>query len=697
MREILQNSNIVIVGGGKVCRAVLAIILGKNFINHKLSILGVADINDKAEGLVYAKERGIFTTTDYKDLFTIKGLNLIIELTGDNEVLEKLKKNKPAKVRLIDHLEAMSVWDFLQIEEERVRIKKDLKKYINEPERIKTEFDRFSEQLAKIVEERTRHLQTVEKELVERERALSQIIQGNTIPTFVINKDHIVTHWNIACEKLTGYKSDEIVGTNKQWLPFRAEERPIMADVIVDGMNEKEIKNYYGQKWSNSALIEGAYEAEEFFPNIGEKGKWLFFTAAPIKGSDGKTVGSIETLWDTTERKEAQEALQRAHDELEMRVEQRTAELKKVNEELRRSEEKYKTLFDSAPNPIFIMDRHSFSIIDVNTTAVDCYQQSREELLKKSFFDLLFEEDKELEEGLKKLTNNQCVFYPRRRHIRKGGEPFYVNIVACHAVHLGKENVIATTTDINETVEKEAQLVQASKLATLGTLASGMAHELTQPLNVIQVASDFFLKKIKKGEEISKDELSIMAEEIGSHVDRASKVIKHMREFARQSDLTRSELNINEPIKDVFKVMGQQLRVHQIGVELDLDPNVPHIMAEHNRLEQVFVNLVTNAMYAMDDKALRWRDKKWKKLLKIKSFPYDNKVVVTVSDTGKGIPTEIMDKIFEPFFTTREVGQGTGLGMSISYRIISDYGGTIEIESEVDKGTTFTLKFPAVE
>lgn len=693
----MQNSNIVIVGGGKVCRAVLAIILGKNFINHKLSILGVADINDKAEGLVYAKERGIFTTTDYKDLFTIKGLNLIIELTGDNEVLEKLKKNKPAKVRLIDHLEAMSVWDFLQIEEERVRIKKDLKKYINEPERIKTEFDRFSEQLAKIVEERTRHLQTVEKELVERERALSQIIQGNTIPTFVINKDHIVTHWNIACEKLTGYKSDEIVGTNKQWLPFRAEERPIMADVIVDGMNEKEIKNYYGQKWSNSALIEGAYEAEEFFPNIGEKGKWLFFTAAPIKGSDGKTVGSIETLWDTTERKEAQEALQRAHDELEMRVEQRTAELKKVNEELRRSEEKYKTLFDSAPNPIFIMDRHSFSIIDVNTTAVDCYQQSREELLKKSFFDLLFEEDKELEEGLKKLTNNQCVFYPRRRHIRKGGEPFYVNIVACHAVHLGKENVIATTTDINETVEKEAQLVQASKLATLGTLASGMAHELTQPLNVIQVASDFFLKKIKKGEEISKDELSIMAEEIGSHVDRASKVIKHMREFARQSDLTRSELNINEPIKDVFKVMGQQLRVHQIGVELDLDPNVPHIMAEHNRLEQVFVNLVTNAMYAMDDKALRWRDKKWKKLLKIKSFPYDNKVVVTVSDTGKGIPTEIMDKIFEPFFTTREVGQGTGLGMSISYRIISDYGGTIEIESEVDKGTTFTLKFPAVE
>ena len=697
MREILQNSNIVIVGGGRVCKAILAIVLGENFVNHKLNILGVADTNDKAEGLVYAKRKGLFTTENYKDLFTIKDLNIIIELTGDNEVLEKLKITKPAKVRLIDHFEAMSVWDFLQIEEERVRIKKDLGKYINEPERIKIEFDHFSQQLAKIVEERTRHLQTVEKELVERERALSQIIQGNTIPTFVINKDHIVTHWNSACEKLTGYKAEEIVGTNKQWLPFRGEERPIMADVVVDGMNEKETKKYYGHKWRNSALIEGAYEAEDFFPHIGEEGRWLFFTAAPIKSADGKTVGSIETLWDTTERKEAQEALQRAHDELEMRVEERTAELKKVNEELRRSEEKYKTLFDSAPNPIFIMNGQNFNIIDVNATALDCYQQSREGLLKKTFFDLLYEEDKDLEEDLNNLTDHQCVFYPRRRHIKKGGEPFYVNIVACHAKHMGMDSVIATTTDINENVEKEAQLVQASKLATLGTLASGMAHELTQPLNVIQVASDFFLKKLKKGQEISNDELSAMAEEIGNHVDRASNVIKHMREFARQSDLTRTEVNINEPIKDVFKVLGQQLRVHQISVELDLDPHLPYIMADHNRLEQVFINLVTNAMYAMDDKGLRWGNKKWKRLLTIKSFSYDDKVVVAVSDTGKGIPKKIIDKIFEPFFTTRKVGQGTGLGMSISYRIISDYGGTIEIESKVDKGTAFTLKFPCVE
>jgi len=334
MRDILHNSKVAIVGGGKVCKAILKIVFGKNF-PQKADILGVADIDEHAEGLVYARKKGIFTTLDYKDFYQFEGLNLIIELTGDDRVLNLIKSTKPAYVRLIDHFEAMSVWDFLQIEEERQRIKKKLREYIREPEQIQKQFGLFSQQLAKIVEDRTRHLQSVERELVERERALSQIIEGNTIPTFVINKEHIVTHWNRACEKLTGYKAEEIVGTNKQWLPFRPEERPIMADVIVDDMEEEEIEKYYGHSWRKSALIEGAYEAEEFFPHIGGAGKWLFFTAAPIRDANGETVGSIETLWDTTERREAREAQQRVCDELEEKRE----ELEQANTQLKRFDE----------------------------------------------------------------------------------------------------------------------------------------------------------------------------------------------------------------------------------------------------------------------------------------------------------------------------------------------------------------------
>jgi PAS domain S-box-containing protein len=141
------------------------------------------------------------------------------------------------------------------------------------------------------------------KELEEQEQTLSQIIEGSTTPTFVINRNHIVTHWNKALEKLTGYAADEMVGTNHHWQPFRKKARPIMADVILDQLETGEISQYYGTKWRPSPLVEGAYEAEEFFEHLGEKGRWLLFTAAPIKASDGTLIGAIETLWDTTEKK----------------------------------------------------------------------------------------------------------------------------------------------------------------------------------------------------------------------------------------------------------------------------------------------------------------------------------------------------------------------------------------------------------
>ena len=693
MKEILENSNIAIVGGGRVCKAILEIILGENLIGQRLSIAGVADINDEAEVLVYARDKGIFTTLDYRDLYKDKKLNLIIELTGDNSVLEELKATKPAEVRLIDHFEAMSVWDFLQIEEERVRIKRDLGKHLRKPEKIESEFELFSQQLAKIVEERTRHLQSVERELVERERALSQIIQGNTIPTFVINKDHLVTHWNRACERLTGYRAEEIVGTNKQWLPFRPKERPIMADVIVDAMEEDEIRRYYGDRWRKSALIEDAYEAEEFFPHIGEKGKWLFFTAAPIRGADGETVGSIETLWDTTERREAQEALQRARDDLEARVEERTAELRKLNEELRRSEEKYKTLFDSAPNPIFIMDGQDFTIIDVNATALDCYRQSKEELLTMTFLDLLYEEDKDLEKGLRKLTEHQCSFYPRRRHIKKGGEPFYVNIVACHAMHMGMDCLIATTTDITESVEKEAKLIQASKMTTLGEMSAGIAHELNQPLNTIKMGNEFLKMMIEKGKKISEQDLFQVVDEVSGEVDRAAEIITRLREFGRKADFTKEKIDINRSIRGVLDIVGKQLSLQNIDVELDLDEAIPPILAHNNRFQQVIFNLVTNARDAINQKH-EAEAESGNRVISIRSFREDDRVAITVSDTGIGIPEPARDRIFEAFFTTKEMGEGMGLGLSISSEIVRDYGGDIHVQSEEGSITTFKLTFP---
>ena len=260
-----------------------------------------------------------------------------------------------------------------------------------------------------------------------------------------------------------------------------------------------------------------------------------------------------------------------------------------------------------------------------------------------------------------------------------------------------RDVIIASSTDITEVVEKETQLIQAGKMTTLGVMAAGMAHEINQPLNVIQVCADFFLKMLKRGQPISDDDLRTMANDIVANVERASGVIKHVRDFARQSELVRTRVNINDPIKDVFKVLGHQLKVHDIEVVLDLADSLPDIMAEHNRLEQVFINLVSNAIDAMDEKNARPGFENASKRLSIKSRVENDHVVVLVSDTGIGMSEEVKNKIIEPFFTTKKVGKGTGLGISISYGIVKDYDGSLEIESQIDVGTTFKLTFPAVQ
>jgi len=194
--------------------------------------------------------------------------------------------------------------------------------------------------------------------LQESERTLSQILDSNSISTFVIDKEHSVTHWNKACEKLTGISASEVIGTKRQWLPLYFTERPVLADVIVDRMPDREIAKYYGVKYGKSSMIEGAYEAEDFFPHFGASGKWLHSTATPLRDNDGNTIGAIETLQDITERKQAEHAL-------------------------RKSERRYRDLFESASEAIIIRDLYG-NIIEVNQAASHLIGYTVDELTGKN-------------------------------------------------------------------------------------------------------------------------------------------------------------------------------------------------------------------------------------------------------------------------------------------------------------------------
>ena len=177
------------------------------------------------------------------------------------------------------------------------------------------------------------------KDFKEEPEKFSPFLEGSTIPTFVIDKDHTIIHWNKACARLTGFSSEEMVGSQDQWKAFYLKKRPVMADLVIDRAKAETITSYYADKYNKSSLIEDAIEAEDYFEfGEGEEGKWLFFTAAPLKDSDGTIIGAIETLQDITERKRMEEEIRANHEVLEERVAERTQQLKMTYEQLLHAE-----------------------------------------------------------------------------------------------------------------------------------------------------------------------------------------------------------------------------------------------------------------------------------------------------------------------------------------------------------------------
>ncbi|MDG4477085.1 ATP-binding protein [Thiovibrio frasassiensis] len=179
--------------------------------------------------------------------------------------------------------------------------------------------------------------QQAEEDLLESGERLSQILQASSIPTFVIDENHTITHWNKACAVMTGLSASEMVGTQYQWKAFYLYQRPILADLVLNGASEEHIAKFYNGKYRPSSLVKGAYEVEDFF-DFGHVSKWLFFTAAPIKNLAGDIIGAIETLQDVTDRKHMEDEVRRMNDVLEARVAERTTQLTRTYEQLLHAE-----------------------------------------------------------------------------------------------------------------------------------------------------------------------------------------------------------------------------------------------------------------------------------------------------------------------------------------------------------------------
>ncbi len=249
--------------------------------------------------------------------------------------------------------------------------------------------------------------------------------------------------------------------------------------------------------------------------------------------------------------------------------------------------------------------------------------------------------------------------------------------------------------------QTQVQLFQTSKLATLGEMSAGLAHEMNQPLGGIALITANLYKLLEKGR-LTDEELKTSLDDIDSSVKRMSKTIQHIRTFARQDTLKFMQVEINETVESAMSLLGEQLRLHEIEVVCELKSNLPKIEGEPYQLEQVWINLISNARDAMDGKVKRiacrqgGQTKDYRKKLTISTaYKPDSKgVEITFIDNGIGMSEEAKEKAFQPFFTTKEVGEGSGLGLSISYGIIEDHKGKIRLESKDGEGTKVSVILP---
>ncbi|MDE1545139.1 bacteriohemerythrin [Dechloromonas agitata] len=456
----------------------------------------------------------------------------------------------------------------------------------------------------KLLESEHRRAATTRRNI---EGMLAQIIDNDPVPTFVIDANHRITHWNKACENITGLKAADMIGTQKhQRIFYPPQERPIMADLILDGSLEERVAQFYQSNYRRSPIIDGAFESEAFFPHIGQ-GCWLFFTAAPLLNAEGERVGAIETLQDVTERRVAKDRLLAQQNQLEQMVSERTSQLARVNTELE-------------------ADR------------------------------------KALEELLARVE------------------------------------------------EAQQQLLQSEKMAAIGQLAAGVAHEINNPVGFVnsnlgtlktyigqlfavidayeaasaggdpgQVAA----ARQKADLDFLREDLPSLLAESQEGLGRVTKIVQDLKDFSRVDQAEYQLADLNHALESTLNVVWNELKYKaEIVRELGEIPEVECIPAQIN---QVFMNLLVNAAQAIDTRGR----------ITVRSGQENGHVWFEVADTGKGMSPEVCKRVFEPFFTTKPVGQGTGLGLSISYDIIvKKHHGRFDVSSTPGEGTTFRLWLP---
>jgi len=399
-------------------------------------------------------------------------------------------------------------------------------------------------------------------------------------------------------------------------------------------------------------------------------GRYLDRYSSPLLSTNGQHLGRIWFFRDITDRKRAEEAL-------------------------RESEALFRKLFEDHAAVKLIIDPDTGSLIDANEAAAQYYGWSRERLKAMKITEINTLAPEEVKKEMEKARANKRIHFEFRHRLADGsirdvevfsskievkGKDFLHSIIHDITDRKRVEDELLNT--LKQLQDSKDMLVQSEKLSAIGQLSAGVAHEILNPINIMGMK----LQMLEMTETLSeKTKEAIRTCE--NQIKRVTKITRDLQQFARVSEKQITPSNINELIEQVFSLMGPRLKTEDVKVDARYQADLPLVPLDRDRMGQVILNLINNALDAMKGRPER--------VLRVITELTDKNVIrLSFSDTGTGIPPEILSRIFDPFFTTKEEGKSTGLGLSISYGIIQDHNGIIWAEKNDERGATIFIELP---